>query len=67
MHLKDLKKINMIHALIYPTIFVLVSLIFINFGVTTGNPVLDVAVNMLVTGIVDVFITFEVHARGKKH
>lgn len=63
MHLKDLKKINLIHALVYPSLFVVVSLVFIHLGVTTGTPVLDVAVNMLVTGVIDVFITFEIHAR----
>jgi hypothetical protein len=60
-YLKDLKKINFIHALVYPIIFIIISIVFVTFHITTGNGILDIAIIMLITGILDVFTTFGIH------
>jgi len=53
--------------MVYPVIFIMVAVAFTIFGVTTGNTIIDVAANMLITGVITTLIITLVHdGKGKR-
>ena len=64
--MKEYKRIKLIYALVYPAVFLAVAVAFTVLHVSFGNTLLDVAANMLITGVVTVFITFRINGRKRR-
>jgi len=66
MRLGEYRRLWLIYALVYPAVFIAVAVGFTVFHISFGNTLLDVAVNMLITGVVTVFITFRIGGKRKR-
>ena len=58
MSLKQFRKIQMGYIILYAVIFVAVSVVLIKLNLTTGYPLLDVGLTMLVTGVLAFSIAY---------
>ena len=58
---KQFLKIQLSYVLIYPILFIVYSLLFNSFKLTTGNILLDVGILMALTGVSGYLLAFYLH------
>jgi hypothetical protein len=66
MNKHDLLRIELFYVILYPAVFILWTLAFQHWHITTGDTLLDVAVLMLLTGVLSFLIAWTVGSRKKK-